>query len=203
MAYRDDIKADSSLWTNPLYCQFHDQLVLSTFNADFLLTAPLEDFFYAKNSEECPELIQYMPGRIGNDIESARKRISELLAGEKKQWSITFCVRFLENTKIGIRTIGYIQCLSPMYENGLTEWSMDFWINSSFRGQNIMPNALRIVLKHLQSHKIEVAEAIVGMDNVAARRVLEKCQMKPVGMGLGHFNSSQVRYSLNLKNDLQ
>lgn len=80
-----------------------------------------------------------------------------------------FCIRPIEAPI----PIGYILLNSPISDTGLSEWSLDFWINERYRNRGIMTSCLNRLLDFMQEMQVPGIVANIYPDNLASAKTLK------------------------------
>jgi RimJ/RimL family protein N-acetyltransferase len=84
--------------------------------------------------------------------------------------SILYCIR-LQDSNI---SIDYVFLNSPLSQNGLNQWSVDFWLNEKYQGKKIMVSSLMQVFGHMQAMDIEYVYAMVDIENTRSKKLIEE-----------------------------
>lgn len=103
------------------------------------------------------------------DVGEAKKLLIEFLGKTAFRLSLLYCIRPKEH-KI---PIGYINFNTPKAQTGIEDWSVDFWMGSSSRGNGLMTYALHKSLLFLRKYSVPRVKALVDKDNIKSIRVLE------------------------------
>jgi len=133
------------------------------------------------------ELRMHMPKVAVKTSEQALIKLNEFITQDSCQITMTLCVRLFDGP------IGYIRLNSPIINNGLSNWSIDFWMGPIWRKNNHMSSAVSRALFYLKDYKVDVVDAIISQNNIGAQRVLEKC-----GFILLDSDGKQDRYGVRL-----
>jgi RimJ/RimL family protein N-acetyltransferase len=81
------------------------------------------------------------------------------------------------NIILGYNIIGYLQLVEDSRGN---DPQIEFELDEAFRDLGIMSEELPIYLNDLLLNQIYVVNALVKKDNIASRRVLEKCGFEEI-----------------------
>ena len=163
---KKEIKANTNIFERLKIIDVADMLTLSPINPGRLET---EANFYLINSSNLA-LKNILPGAYVKDIKEAKKNVMEFIDRMIAYDSILYCIRLKESNV----PIGYILLNSPLSQNGLNEWSIDFWLNENYRGKKIMASSLMQLLGHMQQMEIKIAYAMVDKDNFKSKSLIEK-----------------------------
>lgn len=148
--------------------------------------------FYLRNSNN--ELIKkYLPFAYVENIQQSK---SKLLYFIKEtillKTSLLYCIRITDG-QIPMVPIGYVSLESPLSPNGLNEWSINFWLNESMKGKNIMVASVHKSLEFLRDFNVTKVKAIVDKENVKSRNLLNKLNFE-----IEHIVSDKIIYNINL-----
>lgn len=151
-----------------------------------------EAMFYLRNSNN--ELIKkYLPFAYVENIEQSKSKLLEFVRDTIiLKTSLVYCIR-ITNGQIPMVPIGYVSFESPLSPNGLNEWSINFWLSESMRGQNIMLASVNKCLEFLKDFSVSKVKAIVDKDNLKSRSLLKK-----LNFNIDKVFSDKIIYTLNL-----
>lgn len=126
---------------------------------------------------------KYLPDEVFEDIEEAKETIEYLISRYSSD-SGPFVYPILLKTK---ENIGYVQL---NYLND--DWEIGFCIAKKYRNQGYASEAVQLFLPTIMKEKhIEDIEGICLKENVASRRVLEKCKFELVYEGRGDYQGTR------------
>lgn len=154
-----------------------------------------EAHYYKLNSND--SLVKkFLPGAfVENDADAVLKIINYKREFVQKK-AIVFCIATLES-KI---PVGYIISNAPQKriflddEDGLGEWSIDFWITSKARSRGIMKASLNNVLVYLTKMKVKLLFAYCSKQNTSAIKLLLK-----LGFSVVESTSNNEMFKLGVK----
>jgi RimJ/RimL family protein N-acetyltransferase len=172
MYSREEIKANPDIFEKSKSIDVANMLTLSPINPKVMSDPSIMDLeatIYMVNSSS-PDLKEAIPGAYVQTIGEAKYKISEFINKMIFYDSILYCIR-LKTNQI---PIGYILLNSPLCQNNLPNWSIDFWLNPVYRGKKIMASSLREILGHMQDMEVSDVYAMTDSANLTTKRLLEK-----------------------------
>jgi RimJ/RimL family protein N-acetyltransferase len=156
----------------------------------------IEAKVYAINSNDIL-VKKYLPGAYCKNEIEAKSKLNE----EIKKFYLKACVPFTIIERENLLPIGYVFCNSPLstYQNNdekIGDWTIDFWLSKSVRGQRIMEQVLYRVLAYLQLKEVDRVYMYVDKDNNASIRIIEKCYLIYLGES---EDGKQFKYGVKFK----
>lgn len=129
------------------------------------------------------ETRKYLPDEVFESVEEARDTIEYLMTRYSSDCG-PFVYPILLKTK---ENIGYVQL---NYLND--DWEIGFHIAKKYRNLGYASEAVQLFLPAIMKEKhIEDIEGICMKDNVASRKVLEKCNFELVYEGRGDYQGER------------
>ncbi len=174
MADKVHLKANPDIFHKLKTLSVGDIFTISTINP---LQFEAEAMAYLAISSSL-EIKSEIPGAYVSDIKQARKKLMEYIDRMLVYDSILYCIRLKSNNI----PVGYILLNSPVSQNGLNEWSLDFWLIQNLRRKQVMVSSLERVLDHMQNMEIKGVYVMVERDNKDCRKLIEK-------FGFGYINT--------------
>ena len=128
------------------------------------------------------ETRKYLPDEVFEDVVEAKETIEYLVSRLKSDTG-----PYVYAIMLGKEMIGYVQLvyLEDDYEIG-------FHIGEKYRNQGYASEALKLFLPKIMKEKhLNVVEGICLKENIASKRVLEKCNFELVYEGRGHYQGTR------------
>lgn len=178
MSYFERYKANAEIFTKTKFLiDVPESIILTPI---LLENLEAETTFYLLNS--CEEDIKLnLPNAYAISIEQAQQRIDNIITGTGLSRCLFYCIR-IKGQNI---PIGYILLNSPLANTGLGEWSIDFWLNKTYRNKKVMTACIHAILKYMRDMEIKLVYALVYDENTASIRVLEK-------IGFGYSQNKKI-----------
>jgi len=181
MHTKEELKANPAIFENIKIINVADMLTLAPINPAVMVDTAMmniESRFYLANSSS--ELKKAIPGAYVKNIEEASLQIKQYIDKMIFYDSLLYTIR-LKSNQI---PVGYIILNSPLCNNNLHDWSLDFWINKEYEGKRIMASSLLEILGHMQEMEIGNVFAMVDETNYRSKSLLEK-------LGFGFINTHE------------
>lgn len=166
MEYDEKLKIDLKIFSDPVIIDAGDSLILTPIYHTHLDEEAALYLINCKNDE----LKKFLPLVYPDNVEAAKNILIDFLGRTVYKLSLLYCIRLKENKF----PVGYINFNTPIAETGLKDWSVDFWLGSSMRGQGIMTASLYYSLLYLKKYRVPSIKALVDKDNLDSVKVLEK-----------------------------
>lgn len=129
------------------------------------------------------ETRKYLPDEVFETVEEAKETIEYLITRYNEEQG-PFVYPIVLKTK---ENIGYVQ-LNYLED----DWEIGFHIASKYRNKGYASEAVQLFLPYIMKEKhIEDVEGICMKDNIASRKVLEKCNFELVYEGRGNYQGER------------
>jgi RimJ/RimL family protein N-acetyltransferase len=143
---------------------------------------------------------KFLPGAYCANETEAKSKLNEYI----NHFLLKACIPFAIISNKNFVPIGYVLCNSPLVnykdsDERINDWTIDFWLGESVRGQRIMEHILYRVLGYLQSKEVDRVYMYVDKDNYPSIRIIEKCSL----IHLGESGDGKLyKYGVKLKKDV-
>lgn len=135
---------------------------------------------------------RFVPDEVFDSIEEAKEVIEQIIKWYKSEDGpfIYPVIRKEDSTNLG-----YVQLIK--IENG---WEIGYHIAKAYTGQGYATEAVNLFLKYLKDNNaLKEIYGIALADNIASRRVLDKCGFKLIFEGEGLYQGSQRKIIRTIK----
>jgi RimJ/RimL family protein N-acetyltransferase len=140
-----------------------------------------ESKFYLNISNDS-DVKKFLPGAYCADLNEATQKINKLIDKFLLKISVPFVISARQNST----PIGYVICNSPLYNykdsnEKIGDWTIDFWINKSYRGQKLLHPVIYKTIGYLQSKEVDRVYMYVDKINLVSIHIIEKCGLVKIG----------------------
>ena len=168
--YYPALKANVDFFLKPMYLDINEDLRLMPFS-----NPNKEVQAYFENSST-NEIKKEIPGAYVETFENAIERIPKLINSFIMKQHFLYNIVLVDYSLI----IGHIMLETPLSQNPIKEWNINFWINNDWANRGIVTIAVRRLLKYLYTMQISKLYAFVSFENQASKRVLAKTGFKQI-----------------------
>lgn len=160
----------------------------------------IESKTYLNNSNDLL-VKKYLPGAYASNEIEARAKIE----GYIDRYLLMSCIPFTIATRERSIPIGYVLCHSPLVRfkdssERIGDWTIDFWLAKSVRGQGIMEPILYRILNYLQTKELDRVYMYVDKENDVSIHIIEKTNFILVGESA---DCKLFKYGIKLKREVQ
>ncbi len=140
---------------------------------------------------------KYLPGAFSSSESKAKEKLNDYI----NRFILKACIPFTIATRERSIPLGYVLCHSPLVnfkdsEEKINDWTIDFWLGESIRGQKFIEHVLYGVLGYLQSKEVDRVYMYVDKDNHISIHIIEKCKL----IYLGESGDGKLfKYGVKLK----
>jgi RimJ/RimL family protein N-acetyltransferase len=110
------------------------------------------------------------------NIQEANKKIMGCVTGFFEKKILTYIIK-----AEGVIPMGFIHVFTPDNSTDIKDWLIEYYLNKNFWRQGVMTAAVQNVLAFLQENDVPSIKAVVDLDNVASKRILEKFNFRLCG----------------------